>query len=103
LPLLAQTGVDCAQSLTPAPAGDVDVKDFRRLAGDGIVLWGGLPGVLFSEKYPVGMLKRILEDIMETYMNDRKFIIGVADQVPPDGEIERVKMISKIVESKGRR
>jgi hypothetical protein len=103
LPLLAQTGVDCAQSLTPAPAGDVDVKDFRRLAGDSIVLWGGLPGVLFSEKYPVEMLKRILEDIIETYMNDYKFIIGVADQVPPDGEIDRVKMVSEIVKSKGRR
>ncbi len=103
LPLLAQTGVDCAQSLTPAPAGDVDVKDFRKIAGDNIVLWGGLPGVLFSEKYPVEILKRLLEDIIETYINDRRFIIGVADQVPPDGEIGRVKIISETVESKGRR
>ncbi|MGQ9596287.1 MAG: uroporphyrinogen decarboxylase family protein [Thermoproteota archaeon] len=103
LPLLAQTGVDCAQSLTPAPAGDVDVKDFREMAGDGIVLWGGLPGILFSGKYPKKMLNQLLEDIMETYINDRKFILGVADQVPPDGEMERVKMVSEMVESKGRR
>jgi len=103
LPLLAQTGIDCAQSLTPAPAGDVDVKDFRRLAGENIVLWGGLPGVLFSEKYPTEMLKQVLNDIIETYLNDCRFIIGVADQVPPDGDIRRVRMVSEIVESKGRR
>ncbi|MGB9717353.1 MAG: uroporphyrinogen decarboxylase family protein [Thermoproteota archaeon] len=103
LPLLAQTGVDCAQSLTPAPAGDVDVKDFRKIAGENIVLWGGLPGVLFSKKYPVEMLRQVLDDIVETYLNDRRFIIGVADQVPPDGEIERVKMVSETVESRGRR
>ncbi len=103
LPLIAQTGVDCAQSLTPAPVGDVDVKDFRKIAGGNIVLWGGLPGVLFSKEYPVEMLKQVLDDIIETYLSDRGFIIGVADQVPPDGDIQRVKMVSETVETRGRR
>jgi len=103
LPLLGPTGVDCAQSLTPAPFGDVAVRDFRELAGEEIVLWGGLPGVLFSEEYPFEMLEQTLKDVIECYLTESKFIIGVADQVPPDGEIDRVKMVTGIVESRARR
>jgi hypothetical protein len=103
LPLLGEAGIDCAQSLTPMPAGDVHVKDLRRLAGDRIVLWGGLPGVLFSKAYSCDILMQVLEDIIDCYLYDSKFIVGVADQVPPDGEIERVKMISDVLGLKGRR
>ena len=103
LPLLARTGVDSAQSLTPAPFGDVKIQDLRKISGEGIVLWGGLPGVLFSNKYPTEILKQTLEEVIENYLEDYRFVIGVADQVPPDGEIERVRMVSDVVETKGRR
>jgi len=102
LPLLSRTGVDCAQSLTPVPMGDLAVSELREKAGEGIVLWGGLPGALFSRAYPVQALMRILDDVFEHYSNDPKFIIGVADQVPPDAEIERVRMVTDAVESRGR-
>jgi len=100
LPLLRQTGVDCAQSLTPAPMGDLAVADLRKRAGEGIVLWGGLPGVLFSRNYPVEMLRKTLDEILENYTDDRRFIIGVADQVPPDGEIQRARMVTDVIGSK---
>ena len=100
LPLLRGTGVDCAQSLTPAPMGDLAVTQLRKIAGEGIVLWGGLPGALFSRVYPVETLMAILDEILNSYSDDRRFIVGVADQVPPDGEIQRARMITDVIESK---
>lgn len=102
LSLIAKSGVDCAQSLTPWPAGDLKVEDFRKEAkNDKLILWGGVPGIFFSVKYSEKTLKEITEKTVKIAREDGKFIIGVADQVPPDGVIERVKLITKIVEEKG--
>jgi len=98
LPLMASTGVDCAQSVTPAPVGDVSVKKLREIAGPKIILWGGLPGVYFSSLYPEKSLHHIALDVIKYHLEGHKFIMGVADQVPPDGDIKRVKMITDLVE-----
>lgn len=102
LPCVGKTEVDCAQALTPAPAGDIPIERFRELAGPKIILWGGLPGVFFSKKYPEKLLMNMLEKIFKYHLSSRKFIVGVADQVPPDGDIIRVKHISKRIEKEGR-
>jgi len=100
LNLIPKTGLDCVQSLTPAPVGDMPLEKFREEAGPDVILWGGLPGVFFSEKYREGLLIETLLKLIELYRSDCKFIIGVADQVPPDGDITRVKKVSEIVEEK---
>jgi len=102
LKIVPQTGVDCVQSLTPAPVGDIPLEDFRKEAGQQVILWGGLPGVYFSTKYREELLLNTIYNIIRYYLTDCKFIVGVADQVPPDGDLNRVKKISKIVESEGK-
>ena len=97
LPLMGDTGVDCAQSVTPAPVGDVPVEKLREVAGPKIILWGGLPGVYFSRLYPEQTLREMALDVMEHHLEGHRFIMGVADQVPPDGDINRVKMITDLV------
>ena len=102
LPLIEETGVDCAQSVTPAPVGDVPVEHLRELAGSKIILWGGLPGVYFSKLYPERTLREMAMKVIRHHLSGHKFIIGVADQVPPDGDIARVRMITEIVEKEAR-
>ncbi len=98
LEYIKETEVDCAQSLTPSPAGDIEVEKLREVAGPGIVLWGGLPGIFFSKKYSIENLTDMLYRIINTYNSDYMFIIGVADQVPPDGDIKRVRIVTDIIE-----
>ena len=102
LPLIAASGVDCAQSLTPAPLGDVSIQEMRTLAGDELILWAGIPGVYFSRLYPAKAVRDMVMDYMKYLKGDPRFILGVCDQVPPDGEIDRVRMISDLVEQYGR-
>ena len=45
--------------------------------------------------------KQVLE-IIRHHKDSGKFIFGVADQVPPNGDLELVKLISELVEEHGR-
>ncbi len=98
LPLLKESGVDCAQSLTPAPVGDLPIEEFRKVAGSDIILAGGLPGIYFSKRYSENLLYDMVRKVLECYLSDNKFIMCVADQVPPDGDIKRVKKVSELIE-----
>jgi hypothetical protein len=102
LPLLRHTGVDCAQALTPAPVGDVPIEELRDLAGPGIILWGGVPGAFFSRLYPESLLLESVRACIRRYRDDPAFMLCVADQVPPDADIDRVRRVSDIVEEEAR-
>jgi len=102
LPLVSRTGIDCGQSLTPAPVGDVEVEEMRKLAGPDLILAGGVPGAFFSPVFPRKALEDIVMRCLKHYKNDGKFMLCVCDQVPPDAEIDRVKMVSDLVEKYGR-
>jgi len=98
---LAATGVDCAQSLTPAPVGDVPVCEMRQVAGPDLILWGGVPAAFFSPLYPEQALIDIVLECLRRYKHDGKFMLCVCDQVPPDGIIDRVRLVSELVEEYG--
>lgn len=102
LPHIAASGVDCAQSLTVAPVGDVELGDMRSLAGPELILWSGIPGAMFSPLYSDEMVREMTIALLKRYRNDGRFIMGVCDQVPPDGVIERIRMITDLVEEHGR-
>ena len=102
LPIMEATGVDCAQSVTPAPVGDIGVEKLREVAGENIILWGGLPGVYFSRQYAEKTLYNMALEVIKHHLEGYKFILGVADQVPPDGDINRVRTVTELVEKHAR-
>jgi hypothetical protein len=93
---LAATGVDAVESLTTAPVGDLSLENLRAEAGDDrVVLWGGLPGALFSVPYGKVHVQRQVEAIRRIFGRGGRFIPGTADQVPPDADIELVRLASE--------
>ena len=93
LPLLQEAGFDIAEAVTPAPVGDVPVEELRATAGDKIIIWGGLPGALFSPAYSEKLFDAHLAKILETFPLGSRFVLGVADQVPPDALLSRVTKV----------
>ena len=97
LPKLAAVGIEAIEALTPRPAGDMEVEQMREAAdNEAVVLWGGVPGALFAYPYTWDDMRKHLERVLESWRG-QAFVLGVADQVPPDGDIAMVKKISDLV------
>jgi hypothetical protein len=101
LGLLSECGFDIADAVTPAPFGDVPVEDVRREAGPDIVIWGGLPGGLFSRNYSDEYFESYVVNVLRHA--DAKFVLGVADQVPPDAVPWRIGRVRELVHASPRK
>jgi hypothetical protein len=97
LPRLAEVGFDAVEALTPKPAGDVNVNDMRALAAnDRVVLWGGIPGPMFVPPYTWDDVRRHVQTLLSAWANS-PFVLGVGDQVPPNGSLDFVRKISDLI------
>ncbi len=102
LPLLARTGLDCVEGLTPFPIGDVRPGELRALTNEKIVLWGGIPGAMFRPGYKEEEFRDYVIQYITTLRENPRFVLGVGDQVPPRSDITRVSLVSELVEQFGR-
>lgn len=103
LPMLSKTGLDGAESVTPEPSGDIPVEELRKYAGDNLIIWGGLPGALFSPNFSETYFADFVKRVLDVFSNDYRFVLASADQVPPDAEFKRICMVGELVERYGRK
>ena len=97
LPKLVAVGFDAIEAITPKPGGDMDIGRIRETAqNDSVVLWGGVPGILFAPPYTWKDMEEHIYRVLDCWAGTR-FVLGVADQVPPDGDIDFCKKIAKII------
>ncbi|MFH1086399.1 MAG: uroporphyrinogen decarboxylase family protein [Chloroflexota bacterium] len=101
LPLVAETGFDVIEAATPAPVGDLTLPEMRALAGPRPILWGGLPGVYFTPLVSDAEFDRHAREVIAQMVSDRRMVLGVADQVPPDARLDRVARVAELVAAHG--
>lgn len=93
---IAAAGFDAAEALTPAPVGDVAPAELRALAGrDDFILWGMVPGVMFCRTWSEARFREHVRDVLDSCTGP--MILGSADQVPPDGDLLRVRVVADIL------
>lgn len=97
LPKLVHSGFDAVEALTPLPGGDLAPAEIAALAGDSrLILWGGVPGILFAPPYTWADMEAHLRRLLAAWQG-HPFILGVADQVPPDGDINFCRKIADLL------
>jgi len=99
LPVIIEAGFDFVEAVTPAPAGDLTLEEIRDITAGRIVVIGGLPGVFFSPQYTNEYFEGFVRQALAVFPRGEGFVLGVADQVPPDGEFERMCQVRDILES----
>ena len=99
----ASVGFSVLEALTPHPVGDLKWEDLADYAGDSkSILWGGIPGAYFTPNVSEEEFERHVIGIIEIMLKEPRYVLGVADQVPPDGLEESVKRVGELVEQYGK-
>jgi uroporphyrinogen-III decarboxylase len=98
----ASTGVTVIEAMTPEPVGDLPIERWaEKAANPATVLWGGLPGVYFTAKVDDAEFDRHVRAVLEVMRSSPRYVLGVADQVPPDCLERRVRRVEELVEQFG--
>lgn len=94
---VAATGADALEALTPDPVGDVSVEDLRKESqSENIILWGGFPAVMFTPFFTQEELVKQVNRIQEQWKENPRFIAGSADQIPPDADLDCLRLVSEL-------
>jgi hypothetical protein len=99
---VASTGLDVIEAVTPSPVGDIDFTQMRELVGPDTILWGGLPGIYFTPLVDDAEFDRFTREVLALMRREPRYVLGVADQVPPDGLRSRVCRVAELAEQYGR-
>ena len=94
LPFITEPGFDGIEAATPLPQGDITPEELKDALGDTILL-DGIPAVLFLPEYPTEELEEFAVGILELFSPN--LILGVSDELPPPGDIEKIRAVSKLV------
>ncbi len=98
----AEVGFTVLEALTPHPVGDMKWEDLEPFIGDSkSILWGGIPGSYFTNCVDDEEFDRFVMYLLSVMVKKPRFVLGVADQVPPDGLERRVKRVSELVNEFG--
>lgn len=95
-------GFSVLEALTPSPVGDMTLEEMIPLLEDSKSLfWGGIPGVYFTAHVSDEEFDRHVIEVLKIMRTVPRFVLGVADQVPPDGLEYRVRRVKELVEIYG--
>ncbi len=98
LPLLAESGLDICESITPAPLTDMTFDEvWQAWADKGPMIWGAIPSLLLEETYTEQQLQDFVYHILDT-VGDQPIILGISDMVVGQNLIERVRWIAETIE-----
>lgn len=96
LPFARETGLDGIEAITPWPQGDVTLSEVQEALGDMIWL-DGVPMTHFLPETSDEDLDAIAYELLDRFMPN--IIMGISDEISPTGDIEKVRRISRLVES----
>jgi hypothetical protein len=99
LPLLKETGLDGVECVTPKPQGDVTLEQMKKyIIDEGKFLRDGIPAILFTKRYPVEQLEAFTRRILDMLGKSGRLQLGISEELPGNGDIDRVRLVSTIVE-----
>jgi hypothetical protein len=98
----ASVGFTFIEALTPAPTGDLPIEEWESYFGDSkTIAWGGIPGPYFTAQTSDAEFDRLVKHVLSFMRKKNSYVLGVADQVPPDGLTSRVKRVRELVDRFG--
>jgi uroporphyrinogen-III decarboxylase len=99
----SSVGFSVLEAITPYPVGDLNIEAIAGITGNSeSIVWGGIPGSYFTHCVSEEEFEKHVQHLLTIMVTEPRFVLGVADQVPPDGLESRVKRVSELVNAFGR-
>lgn len=92
LPYLRDCPWNAIEAPTPLPQGDVTLEEIKEGLGN-LILLDGIPALFFLPSFPVEMLTECTRRVVELF--HPRLVLGISDEIPPDGDIERVRLVGE--------
>jgi hypothetical protein len=100
VPLMRETDIDIWEAWTPAPMTRLSNIQFRSTVHPESVIWGGLPSTLFEPTCSESEFNEyVINNLLGEVGHTGRFIIGMGDNLPFDGIIDRVARVPELVDS----
>ena len=97
------TGFSFIEAMTPAPVGDLPVDQWADYCdNDRTIFWGGIPGIYFTALVSDEEFDDHLKHVLSVMTSKPRYVLGIADQAPPDTLEYRVRRVGELVEKYGR-
>jgi hypothetical protein len=84
------------EAATPVPQGDVTLEQIKESLDD-MVLLDGIPALFFLRSFPLETLTDCVQRVVELFYP--RLVLGISDEIPPDGDIERVRLVGELVQT----
>jgi len=94
LPFARETGLDGLECVPPEPQGNVTLEELKQGLND-MILIDGIPAIHFLPSVKDEELKALVNRITDLFVPH--VILGISDMLPPDGDIEKVRLISELI------
>jgi hypothetical protein len=94
LPYFENLPFDGLEALTAKPQGDVSLEEIKESIGNKILL-DGIPSILFLKEYSYDYVREYTHRVLDLF--SPRLILGISDELSPNGDIRKVEMISEII------
>lgn len=91
-----QTGLDGIEAITPLPQGDITLEEAKDGLGN-MFMVDGIPAVYFDDTFSEAVLEKTVHKIIDLFAPN--LILGISDEISSTGDIERIKLVGKIVDA----
>jgi methylmalonyl-CoA mutase cobalamin-binding domain/chain len=96
------SGMHVAEALCPFPMTKMSLSEYYDKWKDKVTIWGGIPStILLRDSASKEEFRDYIKSIFDTVAPEKRFILSVADCVPPGADFDRLIEISEYVEKEG--
>jgi uroporphyrinogen-III decarboxylase len=99
--MFLETRIDVGEAWSPAPMTSLTNAEFKNACGDQVTIWGGVPAILFQPQYSNKEFDDYILNLFKEIAPGYNFILGMGDNFPVDGNIDRIGRIVELIEKYG--
>jgi hypothetical protein len=99
--LIRDSGMHIAESICPAPMTKVSLAEYYRRWSPKLTLYGGVPSTIVLDETSDADFEAYMDALFRAVAPGTRFLVGIADQVPPNAIFSRLQRIGERVAKEG--